>query len=263
MKYCVPYYQDFRYFSEIDEIILYYSENDNLVEFVKQNYKDNQRVIIDIVLNKTEDTIPILKKLQQEHEDMAVRLQSDNNYELLREAGIPYFFDNFCNTDEEVYVYVKSGASDVYVAETLGFSLEKISAYCHNKGVKVRVIPNIAQHKATLGKYIPDYYKFFIRPEDTEIYEKYVDVFEFVAPGDRLSVFYSVYKGRVWFGDLKNLIIGIQDNIYNPGIAPFFGPQRLNCEHKCMQEKCNVCGEICKVAEKFKNLELEIRRTVE
>jgi hypothetical protein len=112
---------------------------------------------------------------------------------------------------------------------------------------------------------IPDAEKFFIRPDDVELYEDYVDTLEFVGPGDRLSVLYEIYTSGKWLGDLKELIMGFKEELPfpNTGVAPYFGQQRIKCKHRCMINQCELCDEIRTVAEMMKDNGLELRRTKE
>jgi len=262
MKFCVPYYSDFKYFNEVDEIILEYNEhNDNIVTFVTEHFKPEQRIVVDITkkIKEISDIVPILKKLQQQHENIVVKT-SMVEFELLARKGLPFFFSEFCKTDDEVFAFIKIGVTDVYVVENLAFNLKEIGGYCKSKGVNVRVIPNMAQYPLHQKEVIPAAVRFFIRPEDMDVYSEYVDVCEFVAPADRLSVLFDIYKSKQWLGDLKDLILGLDEEFYNSGISPSFASFRLGCRHKCMQEKCTLCMDMKEVSKHFDNLNLEIIR---
>ena len=263
MKYSVPYYSDFRYATLVDEIILKYSNhNENIVDFVKEHYSDNQRVVVDITekILELEQMIPILRKLQQEHKNMVVKT-SVKGFVELREADIPYFFMEFCKNEEELYSFIKQSVSDVYVVSNLAFNLKEVGTYCHQKGVNVRVIPNMAQYSSGCKEQIPAACRFFIRPEDIAVYEPYVDICEFMAPNNRLSVLFKVYKSGQWLGDLNQLIIGLDEEEFNnTGLVPYFGPERLKCKHRCMLEQCFICIEEQKIAKQFEQSGLELKR---
>ena len=160
---------------------------------------------------------------------------------------------------EEIWKDVQ-GFEGYYVVSNLGFNLKEVGLYCKRKGVNVRVIPNMAQYPLDCKEDIPAACKFFIRPEDTELYEDYVGTFEFVAPIDRLSVLFQIYKSKQWLGDLKDLIIGLDTSIINTGLVPDFGKQRLQCRHKCMQEECNLCIEWQKLANYLDEHEVKLTK---
>ena len=262
MKYCIQYYKKFRYNDIIDEIIFNYADYyDNIVDKLEQQgWKDTQRIIIDVRIGGELDIVPILKMCMKKHKNFAVRVDviQDELVEKLKEEEIPFFYNNYANTPDEIYGMIQRGVSDVYVTESLAFNIEKVGSYCKEKEVKVRMIPNIAQYKKGFKKDIPDPYKFFVRPEDAKLYDPYVDVFEIVASDDRLSIIYEIYKNECWEGDLRLLVIGLESPFYNKGIVDYFGPERLKCNQKCMQEKCTLCKQIKELADRFEENKLMI-----
>lgn len=262
MKYCIQYYKNFRYNDLIDEVVFIYTSN-IVEEIQKQEWTDTQRIIIDICeVNITKDNImPILMKCNQIHSISArISFAQEELREQLREAGIPYFYATYANTADEVYALIRKGASDVYITESLAFNITKIGTYCKKKGVAVRIIPNVAQYKIRFKEEIPDPYKFFVRPEDTELYEDYADVFEIIAPQENLSVIYEIYRNKQWMGDLGKLIAGFSEPFLNSTLVPYFGPERLKCGQRCMQEQCNLCQQMKELASKFADNNLVIKR---
>lgn len=263
MKYCIPYYKDFRYKDVIDEVI--YDYNAGIVDMItKENWAEGQTIIINVSPTQKEKDalIPTIKMCKRVHNNCIVRITAahDEIREELNSAEIPYFYANYANTGDEVYGLIKKGASEVYITESLGFNIIKVGEYCKSKNVKVRVIPNIAQYKVGFKEVIPDFSKFFIRPEDTELYEPYVDVFELGGAEDRLSVTYEIYRNKQWMGDLSKLIVGFTEPFQNGGLIPHFGSERLKCGQRCMQEKCNLCQQMKELSQKFKDNELIITR---
>lgn len=262
MKYCVQYYKDFRYNDIIDEII--YTYNDNIVnDITNAGWKDTQRIIIDVFAEEDSDTIlPILQMCKKVHSNIVICLGTwqINLTQKLKEIDYPFFFLNTANTNDEVYALIKKGASDVYITESLAFNIVNVGTYCKDKGINVRIIPNVAQYKAGYKDEIEDPYKFFVRPEDVELYESYADVFEIKAPTDKLSIIYEIYRNKQWMGDLGRLITGFSEPFYNSGLVPYFGPERLKCGQRCMQEKCNLCQQMKELAAKFKDNDLTLKR---
>ena len=262
MKYCVRYYKNFRYNDIIDEVIFDFNiYKNNFLEEIS-NWKKNQRIIINLESKGSIDDIPFLKLCIKEHNNFAVciNLNQKELEEELKKEQIPFFYNNYADTVDEIYGMIKRGVSDVYITESLAFNFEQVGKYCKEKNVIIRIIPNIAQYKKGFKEEIPDPCKFFVRPEDTELYNIYDVVFELIASQDRLSIVYEIYKNRQWSGDLKQLIIGLNDSFFNSGLVPHFGPERLKCGQKCMQEKCNLCQQMKELSDAFVNNKLEIKR---
>lgn len=265
MKYCVEYYKNFRYNDTVDEVIFSFTSFGGELprEIQKGNWKETQRIIIEDVYD--EEALKLVKICEDIHSNLAIKIYTNQYVEdpdlvkSMREMNIPFFFADYANTADEIFSMIQRGASDVYITESAAFNIIELGEYCKKKGVKVRVIPNIAQSKVNFGTDIPDLYKFFIRPEDTYAYEKYVDVFELIASKDRLSVVFEIYKNKQWLGDLNQLIGGLSISVTNTGLVPYFGEARLGCKQRCMQEKCARCKQMQELAEKFVNHNLEIK----
>lgn len=252
MKYAIKFYQNCRVLPQADEIILKYEEvHENLIDYI-DNYSDEQRIVIDICgydkENILKDNLSIWKAVSKKHENFAIKL---NEYHIdiiskLQENNIKFFLDTRVDTIDKLCAVVFLGVSDVYICNELGFSLKSIAKFCHNRGVKIRVYPNIAQSSSN-NEEINSFTKFYIRPNDVKVYEDYVDIFEFftdVSSMDRQSVLFNIYKDEEWLGKLSDIILGIKEDIINESIFPAFAEARTDCNKKCIYEKCKLCDRI-------------------
>ena len=264
MKYAVKYNSNFRYLKEIDEVIFNYKGTEQIVEFIPSKLKDTQKAIINLSgAGSAEDILPYLNKLKTIHNNFMVQINFYHPYrdeliDILNDNEIGFMFENPAVDYETFYTMVMLGAEDVYVAENLGFYLKDLQFARDYYGVRIRVFPDIVQWTQGCIEVTHPAANFFIRPEDTELYEKYVDVFEFYTV-EKASVKYEVYKKQQWLGDLKDLIGDLRiDTFPNTGIAPHFGQQRINCHKKCMFERCYICPEIHKLSKSFNAANVEI-----
>lgn len=263
VRYCVNYTRNFRHYDTVDEVILNYkSGSESIVEFLNNFIKDkNQRIILDISEIETEDrdiqkTIPIISKLKKDGFNIAVKVTRDQDINLLKNNNIPFFFTHYANSMEQAYIQAEAGASDVYVAEELGFRIKDLQKLKEKYGIKLRVLPNIAQVSKGGKGYVSPLEQFWIRPEDTEIYEPYIDVFE-IWGINRLSIVYEIYKQQQWLGELEDIILDFGDvHIPNTGINPHFAEMRLNCGKRCLLGQCNLCQQIGILADKFNEVGL-------
>lgn len=236
MKYCINYYRDFRYINEIDEII--FDRLDNMTfDFIQNEMKQEQKVILDVTRKDPAAVKPFIDKVIKIHPNYDLIIEF-NRTSIDAYEGYRKFFGEYCKTFDQVYSFINYGATNVYIVETLGFSLKEVGTYARERDVAVRVLPNVAQ--STIGNLslLPPENKFFIRPEDTDLYEEYVDVFELFGDVHKLSVTYEVYKDKQWKGYIGNLVKGLPDLFSLDAAAPF-GEYRLNCGQKCY--KCHMC----------------------
>lgn len=260
MKYSIHFYKGCNILEKADEIILKYSEiHEALPEYVKE-YADEQRIVIDIrKLEKdflTEDggkNLSIWVSAKENHRNFAILL-AETNIELLpvlQENNINYFFDTRVDTMDKLTNLVNLGVSDIYICNELGFSLKTIAPYCHNNKTNIRVYPNVAQSSSS-RKGLNDFKKFFIRPEDIDFYEEYVDIFEFFTEDlSKQKVLYQIYKDKKWLGDIRDLILELEykEPILNYTIIPDFALNRINCGKACGIGKCQMCDRILSIAE--------------
>ena len=266
MKYCVTFNSNFRYLREVDEIILPWSKlsknaETQLANFIKSSFNKEQRIIIQPDFHLDIPEVNAILKLFYEGWNLALKIGKNDKLNPGLEC-IPFFYNEYPTTIEEVYAQAEEKVSDIYITESLGFRLKDLQNITNKYGIKIRVIPNIAQCAPAARTYINSMQKFWIRPEDTEIYEGYVDVFELTGGQDnsRLSVVYEIYKQQQWLGSLNDLILDFGDAIVvpNTGMNPHFASMRLNCGKACLYSSCNVCPQMGTLAQSFNEVGLEV-----
>ena len=268
MKYSINYSRDFRHYNEVDEVIIEIKDKQqDFVTFILSLVETNPK--LKIVLNISKfmaeidypDLIPAIKVLKEENNiNVVVKIPEPGcNVDKFLVEGIPFFYAKVATKVEDVYVQMKMGATEVYIAEELGFRLKELQYFREEYGIEFRVYPNIAQ---SVNKTIIDgMTRFWIRPEDTEIYEPYIDTFEILGGVNELraSVIYEIYKQQQWLGNLNDVILDFDTPIVNNrGLNPHFAEVRLNCGKKCLLGKCNLCEQMGNLANKFTEVGIEV-----
>ena len=263
MKYAIHYNRAFRSLKEIDEVIFNWEGTDQILDFIPNTLSQEQKAVVNLKDTKAdiEELMPIINKLKELHGNLLIQIGLDQagDIHFFKDNNIDFMFYDYCTSIEMYYLMKELGASDIYITEALGFDLEDLQEG-GERTVRLRVFPNIAQCYPQGKDVIPDITKFWIRPEDTELYENLVDVFEFYgdADGARLTTVYKIYKKCQWLGNLRDIILDFNLDIDNTTLAPHFGKMRLNCHKKCLNGKCNVCLNIADLAEKFKAVDIEV-----
>ena len=252
MKFAIKFYQGCRTLTKADEIIIRYTEKSaNLIDFV-QKWGEHQRIIVDITELSTpiEQSLAIFEEAKKAHKEFAILMSCTQDCVDLAEMNIPYFFIEGVNCLDDLESQVRLGVSDVYILNELGFNLEKISDFCHKNNVQIRAYPNVAQSAAKLPT--NELSKFFIRPDAVQLYEDYVDVFEFFGPLDKQPVLYDIYRDERWLGNLNEVILGLNRVVNNQTIMPYFDTSRIKCNKRCNLSKCDICTaveDLCKTLE--------------
>jgi len=152
-----------------------------------------------------------------------------------------YILDDFISDWDTLYGIMNFKPKGMYIVNGLGFEIKDVAEVLHNNGIEVRCFPNVAQSK---WNRISDLKKFFIRPEDMAVYEKYIDVCEIFGDTKRISTYYKIYaKDKKWLGLLSDLIISYnEDDLNNQYLLPTFGKYRLNCGKRCFKgHGCQIC----------------------
>ena len=275
MKYCVNYRRDLKCRTEVDELrITYRKEDTTLFDFLRL-YKDKR---INIVIPDAEDFIACneIKKfiafeeerIANNHNYVFVLLSCEDShcqdlYTIIRnEIGVEiYFNDRINNWDTLIGLVNKYEISDVYITEDLGFELPFVRNFLSPYGIRIRCFANVAQSQ---WEETPIFKKFFIRPEDVDVYEDYIDVLEFYYERiDQQNVLYRVYsKEKKWSGKLAEIIFSCEEDVDNRCILPEFAEKRLSCSKKCYRGgKCLFCHRALSLAKTMADAELRFVQT--
>ena len=273
MKYCVPYNKHFKYMKEVDEMIIPYTEED--IHFannlVTRDYLHDKRIIISIDDETFESfaenklyKVFIGLKTAHSYIDFVLRFDTyyrngyDEIYNALKENNIPFFFATLAKDWDTFNGLCNLGVSDIYIVEELGFELNKLGPMAHAKSILIRTFANVSQ---TSWPTTPSIKTFFIRPEDVDIYEPYIDVLEFFGNNNKQEVMYRVYsKEKKWTGDLSEIIVGFNQNIDSNRLMPMFAARRLRCGKKCAKgETCHICDRFVDVSNTLKDKNLIFR----
>ena len=255
MKYALTYHRSTFEKGLFDEVIIKYDkDNANVISFAQEEAKD-----VRLVLNMRDydwdydddekNALPTIQMLASVHNNIAVMLnigQAEFAQELMK-LSIPFFYDKIAETWDELVSLAYAGVSDIYIGSELGFEMKDVAAVCHAKDIKVRIYPNVAQTSAPF-KNTSNITSFFVRPEDLQMYEKYVDIIQFFGPLDRQRVLHQIYTKGVWLGSLSDIIIGLNEDIRSAAVAPRFAEARVSCKKKCNQGKCHICNNILSFA---------------
>lgn len=268
MKYCINYSNKSHIINKVDEILIRYDKNKILelfTQFIPAHL--NQRVIIQLIEENNIDTIVNnLKKIisiYNENKDIKFDIQlpfyNQKFMEELKDTNLKYFFKVAANSWDKFTGLISQNVSDIYITDELAFELDKVAEIAHKNNIKVRIYPNVAQSR---WDKLSDILKFFIRPEDIEMYEPYVDVCEFYGDkAQQIDTYYKIYQeDKKWFGDLQEIIIGLDSKIDSRYIIPRFAEKRIKCGKDCLKNgKCEMCKRILDLSEQLENAHLIVQ----
>ena len=252
MKYCIDFNKEAHILDKVDEINVFYDRVQDL-EALEQFCQEhiNQRInvcITDLDKAINENQIKDLLDFQKDHKDYNIYLRLPSKSEELgfmlnQYEGCKFYFDTKVNDWDRVIGFIEYGVSDIFIVEGLGFELDKIAEIAHQNNVQIRVYPNVAQ---TTWNDLDDLRKFWIRPEDIDFYSQYVDVCEFYGYDEKIDVIYDIYKkDKKWFGNLGEIIAGINMKIDSRYVVPRFVKKRVRCGRECLKGgNCQMCDRV-------------------
>lgn len=259
MKYCYRFSNKIKNIDEADEIKIIYGldQSKELLNFIKKHKETkitlNVRDPKAFFDNKEDKVIKAIVE-QNPDADLAIcfgyfqpakELDKEMIENLARIAPVKYYFDNTITNWDMLHHYLAHGVTDVCIAEQLGFELPSVKKVCATYGATVRAFPNVAQASVNSSDSLK---KFFIRPEDTDYYGQYIDILEFWGPEDRQATYRKIYEQREWFGDLKEIIFGLDISFDSRRILPKWAETRAECGKKCLK------GHHCSICEKYLNV---------
>lgn len=273
MKYCLQFAKSSKNKHNTEEISIKYDRQSlELLDFLIEHQE--QRIILiveniaDFVVAKEWQKLKTIKenypsvniavclsKLRAPEEVDTITNEAMN---ALMEVNIPFFTGDLITTWDELRYFLELNISDIYIAEDLCFDLEEVRKACNKKGVQIRAFPNVAQCSFRAGAPLK---KFFVRPEDSEFYTKYIDVFEFWGPLEKQDFYYLIYHTKQrWLGDLKDIIFDLNYSLDTKRIIPIFAQSRANCRRDCMRNgSCRICERLENISHIMKDKEIIIK----
>ena len=245
MKYCLKYTNLCKNLSKVDEIQIQYIEDRGLLKFMEKFSK--QRIILALNGFLPDGELQKLRAIHNQYPDyhfaVAFKNRETCNPEKLITEGIDFFILEPCQNWEYFQWLLKLGVSDVNLSGALAFEFLKVKQVLDrlDRKVNVRITPNITQ---SIMAETADLIKFYIRPEDMDIYDEYIDVLEF-AGLEHQDTFYEIYSKRFFIGNLNQCIYNFNDKVDNKGLTELFGARRVNCGQQCLKGgNCRRCYDM-------------------
>lgn len=223
---------------DVDRIEIEYHLNDEDKELFPtfcEMYKDNTIVVdcgrgaFDVIYS----FIECVKKNKITNIELIHDGFDDEIVNECKRVGIKLQFPYEVSSWGLLHKLLEAGYSSVIVGNDLGFDLPTVKKVCDEYGVKVMVLP--------FSEFTKELTDFFIRPEDLEMYSKYIDGIIFED-----TTHYDIYcKDKEWYNLLNTLIPSLKTEIDNRSVYREFAKRRVNCGRTCYKgSKCKLCNEI-------------------
>lgn len=244
VKYSLPNRIKKGYLKQADEIKVQASDIGKTIEYIEEF--PTATIVQEINRENTDIEGLDFKQLEMLNEKAEGRficeLEDISLYNHFQERNIPYFWKFPATSFYELQGLKEIGVCQVLIDAPLFFLMKRVK----NFGIPVRVIPNVAY-----DSYIPrenGIHGTWIRPQDTDLYEEYVDTFEFRA--EKLvqqEALFDIYaKEKEWFNPMNLLIKNFNYPIMGSAIPDDIIENRLSCGQCCSEGRCHLCDSAIK-----------------
>lgn len=259
MTFAVPFRYDFKYFDDknIQININYKHSVKELTDFIASH--KNFRINFIISEELTKDDYELIQILSSQYKNIVVCLPTYHTgiEELFNNYNIPHYYNEFVKDWDRFHGFLTLNITDIFISENLCFDLRNCSIQAKKANKRLRSYCNVCESSWEEGSSLKT---FFIRPEDIELYSKYIDTFEFFPfnkrlDATRLNTLYKIYaKDQKWFGKLNEIIDGYEGDEDSRFIISKFAEARINCKKRCYSNNsCSICDRTIELGKVLKD----------
>ena len=226
---------------------------------IKVEYRD-RRTIPDLAEKYPDARINLLPPEKEEDIDWKeiknYQILSRNNFifGIIRYTDIGPAKDNDINvyyrfpitTFQELEDVKRAGVCSVILGAPLFFRMDSVAKF----EIPVRAIANVAHPEGSFTM-LDGPTGTWIRPEDVEVYEQYIDTIEFMAVQKEEQALYRIYaEQHKWPGELNMVVKDLNHSATNRMIPPTLVESRLNCGQRCKETgRCHLCQRVLDLAD--------------
>ena len=159
--------------------------------------------------------------------------------------GIKFYYLDYVRTFREARGLKDMGVEFLQIDAPLFFQMDKVQKL----EMRVRATANLSIRE--LFNYPDGAPGPWIRPEDVELYEPYIDTIEFARVNlDQERALFRIYaEQHKWPGDLGLIIQDLNHLGVNRMIPSTLTEHRLNCAQKCQENgNCRLCWRMLSLA---------------
>ena len=247
MKYSVSSRQQPEYLQKCDEIKVMWNDR-NIIFDLTEKYPGKTINLCRYLIHSNEDDIDwseIKKFKTLARDNFVFGLTYIDEMIECKANGIDFYYLEPIRSFRELQGLKLFGVKWAFIDAPLFFQMDKVRAV----GIPVRVTANISVREAF--PYADGVPGPWIRPEDVEAYEPYVDTIEFSRVNlDQERALFRIYaEQKKWPGELGLIVQDINYLGTNRMIPPDLVEKRLNCGQKCMENgNCRLCWRILDLA---------------
>ena len=253
MKYSLHARQPLAVLRKGDEIMVEYKDVDKIYDFIYEFENEPKDYVVRINLLDGPIDWPKLEGLDRAS-NFRLTCAIDDMVDLvpeLKEEGLTKWYWSYpITTYYELEAIMAFEPTQLLLGAPLYFDLPEVK----KRGVPIRLVANrcyeglLPHETGVCGTYV--------RPEDVDIYDEYIDTLEFYISGPmdaalkKEHVLIDTYHQKNWPGNLNLLLTDLGENVDNRAIPEQFGEARIQCRQGCMRNsRCKLCKTLIKFAQ--------------
>lgn len=240
MKYSLSSRQSPEYLQKADEIKVQWRDRNiipdlfekypNAIVNLTRYFQDRE----DEINWKQIDTFNILSQGR-----LILGLYAPGEMAQAREKGYSFYYLSAIRTFQELNDTMAAGVCRIRLGAPLFFQFDKVKKVCD---LPVVAIANMASNDSIFER--PNGITgIWIRPEDIETYEPYIDTIEFIGNKTQEQALYRIYaEQHAWSGELGLLVQDLNYPCTNRMVPPDLAQVRLSCGQRCEENGiCHLC----------------------
>jgi len=244
MKYCLRSRLPARFLQQADEIRIDYRDRATIPDLAHL-YPDKPLILFPPMDRSEYDWSEITRFNHLANNNLILNCADIATAQKAKELELRFFLALEAQSYWDLEGMMNLGAEYAYVGIPLFFDLK----HTLDLDIKLRTIPTVA-YNHTLP-HSDGVCGQWIRPEDVDNYEGYIEVFEFEpCPIQREQALFKTYAlDKHWSTRLDLLVEDLGSPAINRMIPPDLAERRLSCRQRCMSGgSCHLCWTYFKLA---------------
>lgn len=249
IEYCLFYKQQSIYLQKVKEVKFYYEDLNKIVDFYETH---NDKIMVLYLNSKFIDWEKIRECNILTRGNLICCAYTIDHLKEAKKYNLKVFHFTPVKTYYDLQALKELGVCYIKVDAPLFFDLPAVASY----NIPIRIDPSMAKHDNLphIGAH-----GTWIRPEDLEIYESYIAVFDFEVASmpteeekiRRERALYRIYaEQKEWPGDMNLLFSDFYIDAINRLIVPDLAEHRVQCKQICQNPNrtCHICDRALLIA---------------
>lgn len=247
MRFCLQFNQNPILLDKVDEIKVPWMYRERLPDLLER-YPKAFFVVQHMFGAKQLDWDEYEKWFDQCDGDIILCTNNINDCIIASEKDIPFYYGYPIQSYEDFNSFVALDPYYIIPGAPLFFNLE----YVASKGIPLKIFPNVSN--ITLLPKLRPATGTWIRPEDIDYYDKFIECCEFITDNkEKERALYHVYaEDKEFIGPISLLIPELEEfHADNDLISSEHTIVRTYCKQKCEsgERNCTICEDLLKISD--------------